>query len=296
MESLVDAQPWEAPVQSRRRLPRVWRDADRLTRAGVIWGAALLVVGTLASLSLTGDAREIGAGPRLAPPSVDWVFGTDELGRSLLPRVAEGIRTTFLIALVSVTLTTLIGGLIGMLAGYRRGWMDSVVSRLTDVLFAFPALVLALLITVVVGSGGLATVVSIVLITSPLMIRVVRAATLMVSGRDFVVIAQIQGASLPRILFMHIAPNVAGTVATQAAYAMSLSMLIESGLSFLGLGVQPPEASLGSLVREGSEHLTDAPWLVFVPGGVLASAILAINLIGDGLRDTLDPRTPRSLE
>jgi peptide/nickel transport system permease protein len=291
----VDASPWAGSVRPGRRPPRVWRQADRLTKAASLWLLCLVIVGVAASLLPVGDPRAIGAGPRLASPSVEWLFGTDELGRPLLPRVVEGIRTTFLVALLSVALTTVLGTLIGMLAGLQRGWLDSIVSRLTEVLFAFPALVFALLITVVIGDSSVATVVSIVLITSPLMIRVVRAATLLVSERDFVVVARVEGASLGRMLFVHIAPNVAGAVATQAAYAMSISMLIESALSFVGFGVQPPEASLGSLVRDGNQYLTDAPWLVFIPGAVLASAIVAVNLIGDGLRDTLDRRTPRSL-
>jgi peptide/nickel transport system permease protein len=288
----VDAVAWAPP---RRRGPGAWHRADHLSRAAALWLAFLVLVGVLALQLPIGDPRQIAAGPRLAAPSLDWVFGTDELGRSLLPRVIEGIRTTFVVALASVALTTAIGALIGMLAGYTRGLLDAAVARLNEVLFAFPALLLALLVTVVMGYGTAAAVVSIVLITSPLMIRVVRAATMQVSERDFVIVARVEGASLPRILFVHIAPNVAGAIATQAAYAMSLSMLIESGLSFLGLGVQPPDASLGSLVRDGSQYLTEAPWLVFIPGAVLASAIFAVNLIGDGLRDALDRRTPRSL-
>jgi peptide/nickel transport system permease protein len=292
----VDGVALVAPTRSSRRGPRAWREADRLTQAAALWLAFLVIVGFTGSLLPFGDPRAIGAGPRLASPSAEWLFGTDELGRPLLPRVAEGVRTTILVAFLSVALTTVIGGLIGMLAGYKRGLVDAVVSRVTDVLFAFPALVLALLTTVVVGYGGAAAVVSIVLITTPLMIRVVRAATFVVSERDFVVVARVQGASLRRIMFVHIAPNVAGPIATQAAYALSLSMLIESGLSFLGFGVQPPDASLGSLVRDGTQYLTRAPWLVFIPGAVLASAILAVSLIGDGLRDALDPQKPRSLE
>lgn len=295
----VEATAWEAtaePTPRGARGPRLWQQADRVTKLAFVWLIVLVLVGAAGPQLPIGDSREIAVGPRLAAPSWDWPFGTDELGRALLPRVVEGIRSTFLIAFLSVALTTAIGGLIGMLAGYKRRWLDSAVSRMTEVLFAFPAMLLALLVTVMLGAGRSAAIVSIVLITSPLMIRVVRAATFLVSERDFVVVARIQGASLPRILFVHIAPNIAGAIATQAAYAMSLSMLIESGLSFLGLGMQPPDASLGSLVREGSQHLTDAPWLVFIPGAVLASAIVAVNLIGDGLRDALDPRAPRNLE
>jgi peptide/nickel transport system permease protein len=290
----VEASPFTPRI--RLQGPPAWRDADRVTKIACVWLALLVFAGVIGLALPIGSSTAIGVGPRLAGPSGHWLFGTDELGRSLLPRVIEGLRTTFLLASIAVVLTTLVGGLIGMVAGYKRGVIDGVTSRLTEVLFAFPALLLAMLISVVVGYGSWAAIISIVLITVPLMIRVVRAETLIVSQRDFVVVAQVGGASLARILLRHITPNVAGAVVTQAAYAMSLGMLIESGLSFLGLGVQPPGASLGSLVRDGTEYLTVAPWLVFIPGAALASAILAVNLIGDGLRDSLDRRRPRSLE
>jgi peptide/nickel transport system permease protein len=290
------ATSWAASARSRYRVPRLWRDADWPTKVAVAWLAVLVAVTTAAVVFPIGDPRAIATGARLAPPSLQAPFGTDDLGRSLLPRVVEGTRTTFLIAFLSVLLTTIIGGLLGMLAGYKRGLLDGALARISEILFAFPALVLALLSTVVIRNGTAAAIVSIVLITSPLMIRVVRAATLLVGTRDFVVVAHIEGASLARILFVYIAPNVAGAIATQAAYALSVSMLIESGLSFLGLGVQPPDASLGSLVRDGNQYLTSAPWLVFIPGAILASAILAVNLVGDGLRDALDRRLARSLD
>jgi peptide/nickel transport system permease protein len=133
-------------------------------------------------------------------------------------------------------------------------------------------------------------VISIVLICSPQMVRVVRAASLNVVHRDFVTAARVGGASTPRVLLIHVLPNIAGTAIVQATYALSVGMLIESGLSFLGLGLQPPQASLGSLVHEGAVYLPIAPWLVLIPGAVLAAVIMSVNLVGDGLRDALDVR------
>jgi peptide/nickel transport system permease protein len=132
-------------------------------------------------------------------------------------------------------------------------------------------------------------------VTLPLMVRVVRAATLTIADRDFVVTAEVGGASLARLLFIHVLPNIAGPLIVQATYALSVAMLVESGLSFLGLGMQPPDASLGSLVSQGNLYLVFAPWLVFAPGAVLALAILSVNLLGDGLRDMVDPRVQRLL-
>jgi peptide/nickel transport system permease protein len=242
-----------------------------------------------------GDPRAIGVGPRLAGPAAHWLAGTDALGRSLLPRVVEAVRNTVLLAAAAVSITVAVSTVVGLLAAYRGGAVDLVVVRAADALFAFPPILLAILAAAIAGPGSAGALASIVLVTLPLMIRVVRASTLTVAGRDFVAAAEVGGASLPRILFVHLLPNIAGPIIVQATYALSVAMLVESGLSFLGLGVQPPDASLGSLVYEGTIYLTIAPWLVFVPGAVLGMAILAVNLLGDGLRDVIDPRAPRVL-
>src|SRR5262249_46297668 len=154
----------------------------------------------------------------------------------------------------------------------------------------FPSLLLAILLVAIVGPGPTGAVLAIMLICVPLMTRVVRAASLVVVGRDFVTAAKVGGASPARILLVHVLPNVAGPAVVQATYALSVGMLIESGLSFLGLGLQPPKASLGSLVHEGAVYLPIAPWLVLIPGALLALAIMSVNLVGDGLRDRLDVR------
>jgi peptide/nickel transport system permease protein len=204
--------------------------------------------------------------------------------------LAQGIRTTFVLAGASVALTALLSIALGMLAAYYRGWIGELITRSADVLFAFPAILLAILIVAITGPGSAGAVISIVLISMPLMVRVVRAAALSVVHRDFVVAARVGGTRAWRILAVHVLPNVAGAAVVQATYALSIGMLIESGLSFLGLGVQPPTASLGLLVHEGSDYLSIAPWLVLIPGALLALAIMAVNLVGDGLRDVFDVR------
>jgi peptide/nickel transport system permease protein len=209
--------------------------------------------------------------------------------------VLEGIRATFVIATAAAMATVIVGTFLGLVAAYLGGWVDQIVGRLADVLFAFPALLLALLVSAIVGYGVPGTLLSIVLITVPLVVRVARAAGLTAANRDFVRSAEVSGASRARVLVIHLLPNVAGPMVVQASYVISVGMLIESTMSFLGLGVQAPNASLGSLVRDGSPYLTVAPWLVFIPGGFLAVAITAVNLLGDGLRDALDPRDVRVL-
>jgi peptide/nickel transport system permease protein len=263
---------------------------DVLSRAGLALLVVFVLVGLFGGWLPLGDPQAVSVGPRLGAPSGEWLAGTDSLGRSVLPRLVEGVRTTFLLAAVAVVLTALVSVVLGMVAAYFGGVVGELITRGADVLFAFPSLLLAILLVAITGPGALGAVIAIVLICSPLMVRVVRAASLTVVGRDFVTASRVGGAGPVRVLLVHVLPNVAGPAVVQATYALSVGMLIESGLSFLGLGLQPPEASLGSLVHEGAVYLPIAPWLVLIPGALLALAIMAVNLVGDGLRDRLDVR------
>jgi peptide/nickel transport system permease protein len=277
-----------------RFLANLWR-RDKLTALAAAMLVLLLLLGWLGPHLPIGEANRIAVGPRLSPPSLRFPFGTDELGRSFLPRVVIGIRATFLLSAAAVVLTAGLGTLTGMIAGYYRGVTDEIVARSADVLFAFPALLLGLLIAAAVGPGQTAAVVVIAIVTLPLFVRVVRSVTLTLSGRGFIVAAEVAGASALRILCVHILPNIAGAVVVQLTYALSIGMIIESVLSFLGLGVQPPDASLGSLLRLSSGYLTFAPWLALSSGAVLSLAIISVNLVGDAVRDALEPLDARTL-
>ncbi len=268
---------------------------DGLSRAATIALVGLITLGALEPILPFGDTQAIGLGPRLGSPAAAWPLGTDALGRSMLPRVLEGILLTFLLSTVAVVVAGVIGAVIGMAAGYFGRVFGEVTARIADMMFSFPPVLLGLLVTAIIGPGILSAMAAIFFVSLPAMIRVVRVATLDLATRDFVVLAEIAGASLVRKLFVHILPNVAGVIAVQAAYSISLGMLLESALSFLGLGVQPPSASLGALLREGSPYLAHAPWLIFAPGAVLALSILSVNLFGDGLRELVDPLEPRPL-
>jgi peptide/nickel transport system permease protein len=269
--------------------------ADTFARVALVSLVALALVGAIGPLVHLGGNPHATIFPRLVPPGVEFPFGTDTLGRSLLPRVVEGIRPTFVIAAAAVLIASFIGTGIGMVAGYVGSIVDEIAVRAADVLFSFPGMLLALMVAAVAGRGAVGPVVTIVLATSPLMIRVARAATLRVKNRDYVVAARVGGASTLRILMVHLLPNVAGAMVVQATYALSVGMIIEGGMSFLGLGVQPPQSSLGSLLEQGKGYITVAPWLVLAPGLTLALAILSVNLVGDGVRDALEPRQPRTL-
>ena len=268
---------------------------DRLSGFGAVLFACLVLLGLMGPSLPIGNAEEIGIGPRLAAPAAGWLLGTDELGRSILPRIVEGLRATFLLASLAVILTGIIGTLIGLAAAYAGGVLDMVTMRMVDVLFAFPPLLLGILIAAALGSGGTSAIIAISLITLPLFVRVVRAVALSVAERPYVIAAEVSGAGFIRVVLLHLLPNVLGAVIVQLTYALSIGMLVESELSFLGLGVQPPDASLGSLLRLGSVYLTAAPWLVFPACLLLAAAILSVNLLGDGLRDLMDPLRGRSL-
>ncbi len=277
-----------------RFLTDLWR-RDWLTALSVAALLTLLLLGILGPHLPIGDAAKLAAGPRLSPPSWRFPFGTDELGRSFLPRVVIGIRSTFLLSAAAVAVTALIGTLIGMVAGYCRGLADEVVARLADILFSFPALLVGLLIAAALGPGRISAISVIAIVVLPLFVRVVRSVTLTLTGRGFIVAAEVAGASTLRILSVHILPNIAGAVVVQLTYALSIGMIIESALSFLGLGIQPPDASLGSLLRQASVYLTFAPWLALSSGIVLSLAIMSVNLVGDAVRDGLEPLNRRPL-
>jgi peptide/nickel transport system permease protein len=267
---------------------------DWLSRAGAVCLVLLVLLALVSVTGIAGDPDEI-VGTRLQPPGPDHWLGTDNLGRSLLPRVLEGIATTLLLSSTAVLVTAAVSAGLGIVAGYRGGYVNELVLRLSEVLYSFPAIVLAILVAAVLGPGQLAAMASIVLVTIPLMVRIVRAATVGVAQRDYVTAAVISGARLPRILGRHILPNVAGTIAVQGTYALSVGIAVEGGLSFLGFGVQPPRAALGLLIQQGGTYMIAAPWLIIGPGVVLVVAILAINVLGDGLRDRFEPRQTRSL-
>ncbi len=270
----------------------------QIDRRIVIGGAILAILiaaSVLAPVLPVGDPSKIAAGARLGAPSGALPFGTDQLGRSLLPRVLLAVQSTFVLSALAVAATLLIALPLGLVAAYLRSAVDQVVSRLADVLFVLPPLLLALLIAAILGPGSIASMAAIVLISLPLFVRVVRSVALSTAQRDFVVLARLHGAGPLRIIFVHLLSNITGPVIVQFAYTLSVGMLIESTLSFLGLGVQPPGASLGSLLYAGAPFLAIAPWLVLIPGLVLAVIVIAINVLADGLQSTIDPLNQRSL-
>ncbi|HAJ35423.1 MAG TPA: hypothetical protein DCL15_06995 [Chloroflexi bacterium] len=227
---------------------------------------------------------------RLQPPGPVYRLGADEFGRDLLSRLIFGARNSLKVALTSVAAATLAGVTIGLLAAYIGGLSDNVIMRVIDLLFAFPAILLALFIAAVLGPGERNTIIAIAVVYLPIFARVGRAAALDVKDREFVDAARSLGAGHLRLIGRHILPNATAPIIVQVTLALSWAILTEASLSFLGLGVIPPAPSWGSMLSESRVLMELAPWTVIMPGLAIMFAILGFNLLGDGLRDVLDPK------
>ncbi|MEO9299479.1 ABC transporter permease [Devosia alba] len=230
---------------------------------------------------------------RLTGPSANYWMGTDLLGRDTMSRLMLGIGQSMLIAFASVAWATLAGTIIGLFAAWLGGLWDGVLMRLMDVLLAFPAILLALLIIAIVGPGTFTSVTAIAIVYTPIFARVVRGPALSLKQRDFVDAARTFGSSQRYILSRHLLLNLVAPLAVQVTLALAWALLTEAGLSFLGLGTQPPTPSLGLMLAESKNLMQQAPWLMIFPALTIMLGILGFNLTGDALRDILDPRTQR---
>lgn len=224
-----------------------------------------------------------------APSAAHWL-GTDGLGRDVFTRVLYGARVSLYAGILVVTVSMIIGTVIGLVAGYAGGIIDAVLMRTMDALLAFPGLVFALAVTAALGPSLTNAMIAIAVLSVPGAARVVRGETLTLRERDFVTAERVLGASPSRILFRHILPNALAPIIVIASLRVGGAILLETSLSFLGLGVQPPQSSWGSMVNDGSRFLERAPWISMASGGAIFLAVLGANLVGDAVRDTLDPR------
>jgi peptide/nickel transport system permease protein len=268
---------------------RVWRD-----RNGAI---GLVVTGLLVVIALLGVTGLLPHDPiaqfpsdRLQGPSGTYWFGTDQFGRDVAARVAVGVWTSLRVAVVSVAIAAFIGSVLGITAGFFRGWLDQVVSRFVDILFAFPAILLALAVVSALGNGWQNTAIAIAVVYTPIFARVSRGPTLSVGASEYVKAQRVLGIPPWRILLRHVLPNVSAPIVVQITLALSWAILTESSLSFLGLGTQPPTASLGLMVADARDTVTTAWWTLTFPALAIIIAVIALNLLGDGLRSALDPR------
>lgn len=260
---------------------------------GVI--ALLVVLSVLGPLLAPYGPNAVDVSRALQPPSAEHWFGTDDLGRDVLSRVVLAARVSLQVSLISVSIALVVGVALGLVAGYFRGWADTVVMRVVDVLFAFPIMLLAIAIVAVLGPGLNTATVAIGVVYVPVFARVTRASALALREESFVRAAVSIGARPIRIIRTHVLPNVMAPIIVQTSLSLAFAILSEAALSFLGLGVQPPQPSWGRMLFDG-KAFTDAWWMSVFPGLAIFLTVLAFNLVGDGLRDVLDPRQRSVLE
>jgi len=261
--------------------------------SGVI-GAILILFMVLASLCaafgwLPHNPLDQNVNDILKGPSGKYWFGTDQFGRDIFSRTLDGMRRSLTISMVAVSVATIVGVALGILGGYLGKWFDVLVTRLSDVVFAFPAILLALAIVSSLGHSWIDTALSIAIVYTPIFIRVARGPVLTAKEMDYIKVSRILGYSSPRILIKHILPNVIAPIVVQIALSLSWAILTESGLSFLGLGTQPPDASLGLMVADAQSLAAFAWWTLVFPSLFITIVVVGLNLVGDGLRDAMDP-------
>jgi peptide/nickel transport system permease protein len=261
-----------------------------VTAAGLLVVAVLTLIAALAPHVVPGSPTEIARDHALRAPTWDQPFGMDDLGRSILSRVAHAYRVSLGVALASVALALLVGLPLGLVAGYAEGALDQLIMRPLDVLMAFPAILLAIALMSVFGTGVVLVAASLAVVYTPIVARVVRAAVLAVKAEIYVDGARALGAPARRLVLRHILPNAATPVLVQASVLMAIAILVEASLSFLGVGVRPPTPSLGLMLADGRGFMVQAPWMVIFPGLAIMAAVLGFNMVADGLRDWLDPQ------
>jgi peptide/nickel transport system permease protein len=261
-------------------------------RGGVIGAtllAVLIIVALAAPLLAPYDPEHIDATRVLAAPDLAHPLGSDQLGRDLLSRLLYAYRTSLMVAIGSVALAMAVGLPLGLLAGYRGGWLDAVIMRPLDMVLSLPALLLAVSLIAILGQGSGVALIAIAVIYLPILARVLRSSVLVVRERPYVVAARARGVTHTRTMVRHVLPNAVGPALVQATVLMGFAIQIEAALSFLGLGAQPPTPSLGLMLLDGYQVLQQAWWVDVFPGVAIALAVVAFLLIGDGLRRRYDP-------
>ena len=282
-------------MRPERRADHFWARARRHP-SFVLGGAlvALLVLCALLALVWTPwPVAEIDIPNKLARPSAAHWLGTDSLGRDIASQLLAGSHSSLLVGFIAVGMGLSIGGVLGLIAAARSGWVDEAIMRLSDFAFAFPALLLAIMLTAIYGPGLVVSITAIGIFNIPVFARVTRGAAQGVWTREFILAAQAAGKGRWRITFDHVLPNIASVLIVQATVQFAIAILAEAALSYLGLGTLPPQASWGRMLNEAQAQMFQAPWLAVYPGVAIALAVLGLNLMGDGLRDLLDPRLAR---
>ena len=271
------------------RMRRMARE-NRLAVISAFVLALLFLLALLAPVLTPYGEEDMDLLHRLNPPSPEHLFGTDEGGRDVLTRLLYGSRISLLIGVIPTLFSLAIGAALGMLAGFRGGWTDTVIMRLADIMLAFPSMLLAMVILYTLGGGAQNLFLTLSLMNWAGVARVVRSETLRIKSSEYVEAARVMGVSRGKTIVRHILPNCAPTLIVLFTLNVPSAILTESSLSFLGLGIQAPQASWGLMVNTGRQYLLNAPWLSLIPCGAIMVTVLSFNFLGDGLRDALDPQ------
>jgi peptide/nickel transport system permease protein len=297
MSTNTTSEPTELFGASTKQPRSLFRDAWRRLlsswngRVGLFLITVTVLVGVLAPVVNPYDPTiDSNLAESRFPPSLDHPFGTDRLGRDMFQRVVHGTRVSLMIGFVVVFVSGIIGTVLGLIAGYFGSYYDTVVMRLMDILLAFPAILLAIAIVAVRGPGLGNTILAVAIVGIPSYARVVRSIVLSVRERDFVEAARATGVRNQRIMFLHILPNSLSPIIVQVTLGVGGAILFAAALGFLGLGVQPPVPEWGAMISDGIPFLRQSPYMVFFPGMAIMITVLGFNLLGDGLRDALDPQ------
>ncbi len=260
---------------------------------GAVLTLLLLLAASLSLIWTPWSPYEIDMAAKLQPPGAQHWLGTDPFGRDVTSLLLVGARNSILVGVIAVSIGLSAGTLLGLLAAARRGWVEEAIMRLADFTFAFPAILSAIMLTAVFGAGIVNSIIAIGVFNIPTFARVTRASANAVWSREFVLAARACGKGPWRITFDHVLPNILSALIVQATIQFALAILAEAALSYLGLGTQPPQPSWGRMLAEAQTLLFQAPMLAVFPGVAIALAVLGLNLLGDGLRDLMDPRLAR---
>ena len=263
---------------------------NRTTLIGLFLTIAVIVLTVLAPVVAPYDPDEQFLDQTLEKPGKAFLLGTDQFGRDLLSRILFGSRTSITVGITSILLAAIVGVPVGILAGYRGRWMDQMISRIVDTIMSFPTLLIGILVVAALGPGLYKVAVAIGVAFIPRFIRLARGSTLAIKEKGYVLSAKSIGASDARIIFIHCLPNILGDLTVMATLWVAVAIRVEASLSFLGIGVQPPMASWGAMVGTGVDNLFTAPWISLFPGLAILLAIFSFNLLGDGIRDVVDPK------
>ena len=275
--------------------PSAWQRATRSggLAIGLVLALAMVAMALAAPWLAPYDPNAQDVLLKLEPPSAAHPFGTDDFGRDVLSRVIYGARISLFVGAVATLVGVLVGTIIGVVSGYFGKFVDRVITALTDVLLSFPQLIMGLILVAVLGASLTNLILAIAITAVPAFVRVARASTLAMKERDFVDACRSLGFGDVRIMFMHVLPNILDEVVVMGSLWFAAAIRTESTLAFIGLGVPPPTATWGGIIRDGFDNLLDAPWLSIFPSIAILLIMIALNLIGDGLRDATDPRTPQ---